>query len=88
VDNFARFPLDILYARVDTTYIRNSTENGANETYSSDNWGTPEHENWRTRIYGPQRNLHPIGCKCADCQRGIKWTNDYLKFIARVDRSR
>lgn len=31
VDNFVRLGLDSIYARVDTTYIKNTAANGANE---------------------------------------------------------
>lgn len=56
------------------------------QTYSSDSWGTPEHEAWRTETYGPGRNHHPVGCKCAECKRLIKWAKKYQAYIAKVGR--
>jgi hypothetical protein len=29
---------------------------------------------------------HPFQCKCATCEAQWKWTQGYLKHIAKVDR--
>ena len=78
--------LDNLYARVDTTYIKNSSENGANEMAKRTkkrevSFGDPL--NW-----GPRTKpvLHPFQCPCYQCEAGIKWAKGYQEYLRKVDR--
>ena len=54
------------------------------QTYSADSWGSPEHEAWSLKTYGPRKVDHRIGCQCTTCKADYAWVKRYQNYIAKV----